>query len=152
MTDSTPTQRRGKLNRTQIANLRKLYNMRYTPAELAAAIGVTRRQFYRVYVPAGCPHARDEIGHLWINGVEFVAWYKRVYAKKPLQPGEAFCVSCKRVVQLYDPQSNEKGGMLYLQSICPNCGRPITRFVENHWKNSRYNARSVSTAHDSALQ
>lgn len=146
MTDSTPIQRRGKLNRTQQANLRKLYDMHYTPAELAAALGVTRRQFYRVYVPLGCPHNRDESGHLWINGAEFCAWYKRVYAKKRLQPGEGFCLTCKRAVPLRDPQSIEKGGMLYLQSNCPNCGRTLARFIENHWKPSRSRAYQESVA------
>lgn len=137
MTDSTPIQRRGKLNRIQLAKLRKLYNMLYTPAELAADLGVTRRQFYRVYIPLGCPHSKDATGHLWINGAEFCAWYKRVYAKRPLQPGETFCLTCKGAVPLYNPQSIEKGGMVYLQSICPNCGRTLARFVENHRKLGR---------------
>ncbi len=141
MTDnSTPIQRRGRLNRAQSINLRKLYNMLYTPAELADTLGVTRRQFYRVYVPLGCPHTRDDTGHLWINGAEFAAWYRQVYAKKRLEAGETFCLTCKRAVPLSDPQSIEKGGMVFLQSICPNCGRTLARFVENRWKNSHLKA------------
>ena len=140
MSDTAPIEQRGRLHGSQLANLRKLYDMLYTPGELAAALGVARRQFYRVYVPLGCPHSRDESGHLWINGAEFCTWYKRVYAKKYLQPGEGFCLTCKRAVPLRDPQSIEKGGMLYLQSNCPNCGRTLARFIENHWKNSRSRA------------
>ncbi len=147
MNNPNPIQRRGRLNRTQLANLRKLYNMLYTPAELAAVLGVTRRQFYRVYVPLGCPQIRDETGHLWINGAEFGRWYRLTYAKKGLQPGEAFCLTCKQAVPLSDPQSIEKGGMLYLQSTCPNCGRTLARFIENHWKANRF-----KTYHEGALR
>ena len=42
--------------------------------ELADEIGFNVRQMYRVYIPNGCPHNRDDSRHLWINGLEFRNW------------------------------------------------------------------------------
>ena len=60
----------GRLNGAQNRN-RKLLDMLYTPKELANEIGINVRQVYKVYIPAGCPHERDEHRHIWINGKAF---------------------------------------------------------------------------------
>ena len=39
--------------------LAKLFDMLYTPAEIAEEIGFNKRRFKRVYLPADCPHSYD---------------------------------------------------------------------------------------------
>ena len=62
---------RGRLNGQQRLRLKTLLNMMYKPSELAEEIGFNQNQVYMVYIPAGCPHERDEKGHIWINGKLF---------------------------------------------------------------------------------
>jgi hypothetical protein len=72
---------KGRLNGSQRMRLGKLLNMLYKPSELAEEIGFTNRQFYRVYIPLGCPHIRDQRKHIWINGCEFADWYEATFPK-----------------------------------------------------------------------
>ena len=74
--------------------------MMYRPSEIAKEIGFTRRQFYRVYIPLGCPHSRDERRHLWINGKEFRLWYIESYKKIFLAINEAYCLTCRQAVKV----------------------------------------------------
>lgn len=67
---------KGRLKGCQRMRLIKLFDMLYKPSELAEEVGFTRRQVYRVYIPAGCPHKRDEHKHIWINGKAFREWYE----------------------------------------------------------------------------
>ncbi len=55
------------------------WDMLYSPTELAELIGINCRQFYFVYIPAGCPHEKDERGYYWINGIAFREWYNEVF-------------------------------------------------------------------------
>jgi len=67
---------KGRLNGSQRMRLIKLLDMLYKPSELAEEVGFTRRQVYRVYIPSGCPHTRDEKRYIWINGKAFREWYE----------------------------------------------------------------------------
>ena len=94
---------RGRLNGQQRNRLVNLLDMMYSPSELAKEVGFTVRQVYRVYIPIGCPHERDDKGHLWINGKVFREWAKDVYQKRKLARNEAFCLTCKKPVKVTNP-------------------------------------------------
>jgi len=119
----------GRLRRTQALQAKYLLDMLYTPAEIAAGIGFSRRQFYRVYFPAGCPSIRDAKGHHWVNGKEFAEWYEKTYQKVKLGKDETFCLTCKQAVLMVDPEIRQKGGLTYSVSKCPNCGRNLPKFI-----------------------
>jgi len=55
---------RGRLGGKQRMRLEKLLDMLYKPRELAEEIGFTQRQVYRAYLPAGCPHDKDDRRHI----------------------------------------------------------------------------------------
>lgn len=129
---NSPIVLRGRLKGPQLARLQGLLNMAYTPVELAKEIGFTRRQVYRVYEPLGCPFERDETGHIWINGVAFREWIHRTYPKTNLAENETFCLTCKQGVEIINPYKETKGGLTYLVSYCPHCGRKLTRITEKH--------------------
>ncbi len=103
--------------------------MAYTPAELVKEIGFTVRQVYRVYIPAGCPHQRDDRNHLWINGNEFRVWVQEVYQKRELGLNEAFCLTCKKAVKMVEPERVQDGRLIYYLCKCPCCGRKLARIV-----------------------
>lgn len=124
-------QLRGRLSGHQRMRLVKLLDMLYTPAEIAAEIGFARRQFYRVYFPAGCPDSRDGNGHHWVNGKQFARWYFENYKKVTLSADEVFCLTCKRPVPLRNPETRQKGYLIYLFSDCPNCGRCLVKFLKH---------------------
>ena len=75
---------KGRLNGSQRNKVKRLLNMLYTPRELSEEIGVSKQQIYRVYIPLGCPHSKDHIGHILINGRDFRAWVIDLYKKKKL--------------------------------------------------------------------
>ena len=123
------TELRGRLNGTQRNRLGSLLNMLYRPSEIASEIGFSVRQVYRVYVPLGCPHERDDKGHLWINGAAFRDWYDALYPKATLGAHEAYCLTCKEPVPIVNPSEQRKGFIVYLVSDCPNCGRRLARIL-----------------------
>jgi hypothetical protein len=122
-----PTELRGRLNGAQRTRLGSLLNMMYRPSELAEVVGFAVRQVYRVYVPLGCPHEKDERGHLWINGTAFRAWYETVYTRVTLTEDEGYCLTCKRAVKIVNGEEKRKGKLVYIVSVCPVCGRPLSR-------------------------
>lgn len=125
---------RGRLDGKQRNRVKGLLNMLYTPGELAEQIGINKNQIYRVYIPAGCPHSKDGRSHIFINGKDFKAWYEENYQKRILEKGQAYCVTCKRVVAVLNPERNIKGNLVYDSYICPNCGKKVVRFVDSKRK------------------
>ncbi len=121
---------RGRLNGKQRYGLGHLLDMLYKPSELAAEVGFTTRQVYRVYLPLGCPHERDERRYLWINGKAFREWYSEVYKKASLAQNEAFCLGCRKPMPMEMPEKREKGGLVYWQGKCPKCGCKLVRIIE----------------------
>ena len=122
----------GRLKGYQRMQMYKLLDMLYTPSELAKAVGFERRQVYRVYIPAGCPHERDEKKYLWVNGKAFREWYEITYPRITLKEGEAFCLTCKKPVKMANPVKKKKSGFVYWLSKCPNCGRKLAKIIENN--------------------
>jgi hypothetical protein len=121
---------RGRINGNQRNRLIKLLDMFYTPSELAKEVGFTTRQVYRVYIPAGCPYVRDQNKRIWINGKEFREWYLRTYRKVELGHDETFCLTCRKVVKIINPERKKKGRLVYDVSFCPDCGRKLSKIID----------------------
>jgi len=122
---------KGRLKGDQIRRLSRLIDMLYTPSEIAAEVGFTRRQVYRAYLPLGCPHERDETGHVWINGVAFREWYQSKYKKINLAPDEGYCLACKKVISLQKPKIKQVDHYKYFAATCPICGRKVSKAITN---------------------
>jgi len=120
---------KGRLNGKQRNKAKSLLDMMYTPRELAQEIGVSKQQIYRVYIPLGCPHERDRIDRILINGTAFRDWVIDLYKRKQLKSNESYCVSCKQVVEIVDPEIVSKGGAIYKLAKCPVCGSRVARIV-----------------------
>ena len=121
---------RGRLNGTQRNRLKRLLNMMYSPKELADEVGFSVDRVYMVYIPGGCPHERDTQRHIWINGLSFKSWFEDEYKKRPLEPDEAFCKTCKRAVKMIKPIKKQKEHLVYYLCKCPKCGRGLARIVD----------------------
>ncbi len=120
----------GRLDGKQRNRLYKLLEMLYTPAELAQEAGFTRRQVYRVYIPAGCPHEKDQNKCIWINGKAFREWYLQTYKKVELAHDETFCLTCRKAVKIVNPKRKKKGRLVYDVSFCPECGRTLAKIID----------------------
>lgn len=120
---------KGRLDGIQRNRLKGLFDMMYSTRELAEEIGINIDQIYNVYVPLGCPIERDERNHILINGKSFAEWYSKVYVKIRLKENETFCKTCKKGVAIHKPKKKQKGGLVYVLSECPNCGRKLTRIL-----------------------
>ena len=120
---------RGRLKGNQLRKLSRLLDMLYKPSELAEEIGFTRRQIYRAYIPLGCPHERDETGHLWINGEAFHQWYRETYKKAEIAEDEVYCLACKQIVSIHNPIKKRKGRYHYLLITCPECGKKVSKAI-----------------------
>jgi hypothetical protein len=129
MEDNSEVFRKGRLRRDQLNRLGRLLNMMYKPSEISEEIGFKRRQFYRVYIPAGCPHVRDEIGHLWINGKDFEKWIRKTYKKHEVKQNQAFCLTCRKAVPMIEPKKIQGKKLQYYQCVCPNCGRTLAKII-----------------------
>ncbi len=123
---------KGRLDGKQRNKLKALFDMLYTPRQLSEEIGIHIDQVYGVYMPLGCPQERDAKKHILINGKEFADWYIKFYSKLKLKQDETFCKTCKSGVKIYQPKQHTKNGLVYILSVCPNCGRKLTKIIENN--------------------
>jgi predicted RNA-binding Zn-ribbon protein involved in translation (DUF1610 family) len=130
MEDKAEFMIQGRLDGSQRNKVKGLLNMLYTPRELSDEIGINKDQIYRVYIPAGCPYSKDGQNHNLINGKEFKIWYEENYQKRTLEKGQAYCVSCKKIVEVSNPERMSKGNLVYDAYVCPNCGKKVIRFVD----------------------
>ncbi len=108
--------------------------MHYTPAELAEEISVSDDTVYRSYIPAGCPHTRDEQDRIWIVGTEFCEWAKVIHEKRKrrkvrrLAADEAWCFRCNEIAKIQSPTPKRVNLYLeLLQGTCAECGGKINR-------------------------
>lgn len=127
----------GRLNGKQRTKMQALFDMFYTPKELAAEVGFHVDQIYQVYVPLGCPSERDEKNHILINGKAFANWYGKQYPKLKLAQDETFCKTCKTGVKIYQAQEKQSGDLVYLLSVCPVCGRGLTKIITSKGQGAR---------------
>lgn len=121
---------KGRLDGKQRNKLKGLFDMMYSPRELAEEVGFHIDQVYAVYIPMGCPHQRDTNNHILINGEAFAGWYSKVYTKIKLAHDETFCLTCKKGVKIVKPQEQTKNDLVYILSVCPVCGRKLTKIIE----------------------
>jgi len=124
-------QRKPRISHAQRVKLAGLLPMEYRPTELAREIGCHRSTIYESYVPNGCPHRRDANGHLWIVGTEFAAWARATIQRRKLQmgTGQAFCMRCKRVVEMRGPiVETEAKSAILKHGRCPQCFGDVCRF------------------------
>lgn len=120
-----------RLGMKQIARLKRLLYMKYKPSEIASEIGIKVDRIYKSYIPAGCPHVRED-GHIWLVGDEFAAWAKRNLTKQtiPIPADHAWCFRCKQSRQIVEPEIVE-GVNRYVErviTVCEICGTQLTRF------------------------
>jgi len=122
---------RGRLKGQQRYNLRGLMDVDLKASELAEELGISKNQIYRVYVPLGCPHTRDEHNHIWINGKQFKEWYEELYKKRKPKKDQTWCVSCKQFVKLENPTKAISGSLVYYLSTCPRCQKQTAKIVDH---------------------
>ena len=127
---------KGRLNGSQRNKVKGLLNMLYTTRELSEEIGISLQQVYRVYISLGCPQTKDRRGRILINGKEFKDWVEDTYKKRQLAKNQAYCVSCKRIVEIIDPEKNRQGNLIFYISACPLCGKKVARFIDCKRKNN----------------
>ena len=123
--------RRLSVPKSVILRLGRLLHMEYRPAELAEELGCSLDAVYKSYLSAGCPHRRDETGHIWIVGTEFSEWVRATLkkGKTPLADGEAYCLKCKAPVKMSGELAVQPVN-LYLELVkgeCPVCGTRVNR-------------------------
>lgn len=105
--------------------------MEYSPSELASEIGVSVDTIYHTYVPCGCPHRRDDTGHIWIVGTDFADWAREMFAKRrhKMEPGQAWCFKCKEPVRMVG-DLEVRSSNRYLEVVigkCERCGSTVSR-------------------------
>jgi hypothetical protein len=125
-------QRPPKLSHSIIVRAPGLLPMLYSPPELEAELGLPARYIRDWLEIHAIPHHRDANGFIWINGREFAAWVVRVRAARrlkttPLAVGQAFCLRCRRAVDLVDPTTMQRGKVRYWCGVCPHCGLALRR-------------------------
>ena len=125
---------RGRLPKSKRLRLMYLLDMLYMPSEIATEVGFGRRQFYRVYLPAGCPHIKNKSSRIFINGKDFREWYIRQYPVLKPSKDEVFCMTCKGPVPLVNPVRQEKNNAIFYLSNCPFCNRRLAKFIEYGFK------------------
>lgn len=108
-----------------------LLDMLYTPAELAEELQVDRDVIYHQLIPAGLPHQRDTIGHIWIHGPTAATWIlnQRRRKSRMLEKNEFLCLHCRSVV-ISDPSTfapASSGRFHYVKAVCPTCGTTLCK-------------------------
>jgi len=94
-----------RMTGVQMSHLGVLLWMEYKPSEIAEEIKCNTDTLYKSYIPAGCPHRRDEEGNIWIVGTEFSAWSRKMFKrsdarKTDMGRDQAWCMKCRRPVDV----------------------------------------------------
>lgn len=127
--DLTPVRLGKRFSQRTIASSRGLLPTLYRAAELYDKLDVTSRELHD-WMRNGLPYQQDGRGHLWFDGQALAAWVERVrqsWPSQPLQPGEAYCLRCRRGVPLTQPTERREGRHVLLVAQCPVCGCTIHR-------------------------
>ncbi|KXK15318.1 MAG: hypothetical protein UZ14_CFX002000614 [Chloroflexi bacterium OLB14] len=127
----------GRLNGKQKYRMKRLLDMMYSPKELANEIGISTDMIYRGYIPLGCPHERNNLNYILINGKQFLEWYEHAYKKIHLGKDETFCLTCKKGVKIVNQKQMQNKDLVYLLSACPICGRKLTKIIASKGRGSR---------------
>jgi hypothetical protein len=137
MTDDV---RMPRIDRGVMRRAVRLLEMPYKPSELADALGVSVQTIYQSHLPAGCPHRRDDDGHIWIVGSEWRAWAEEMaekskhrQEKEPLDPDEAFCLHCRKRTKMVDLNIGAEihRNLVQLTGKCQFCGGVVSRLCSN---------------------
>lgn len=125
------THRKAVFTAPQLNRARHLLDMRYRPSELAAELQVCEETVYRSYLAEGCPHERDALGHIWINGAAFYRWARARGGRKrvKLAEGQAYCFHCQKPVNMVEVNT-AKITSRYLEVVtgkCPECKSKVSR-------------------------
>ena len=99
---------KAQMTREQLLRVGHLLHMRYKASEIAEEIGCHADTIYRSYIPAGCPHERDERGHVWIVGTAFRDWARSTFGKQgaKMQTKQAYCLRCRKPVSIVDQSTS----------------------------------------------
>jgi hypothetical protein len=119
------------LDRTQRIRLRGLLDMMYSPADLARELKIDQRDVYCRWLSAGIPHIRDEMGHIWLHGPTIAQWFTQNKSKRSINIDEGYCLKCKAVVKLINPEPVQHGKFHLLRAPCPTCMRMVYRGVKH---------------------
>jgi hypothetical protein len=88
------------------------------------------------WIKNGLPYSRDSRGHIWINGQELAVWIRKQNAKPKkgkMKPQEAYCMRCRRIVQIENPHiGNIYGKKAILSGNCPSCAGRINRGIQHN--------------------
>jgi hypothetical protein len=122
-----------KLPHNVIVKSPGLLPMQYMVSELTKELGVPDSTL-RDWLRQGAPFQKDGRSHIWINGEDFARWVKD--QKKPgstrkLGDNEAYCMHCRAVTPLIDPEMRGiKGKLIHIKGKCFFVGTRSTAEVE----------------------
>jgi len=107
-----------------------LLPMLYTVHELSDAIGIPERTL-RDWLTREELITRSTKGQTWVNGRKFADWVGSMQKPKrdrKLKDQEAYCMRCKEIVEMLNPETNfVRGKLIVIRGKCPNCGCTINR-------------------------
>jgi hypothetical protein len=119
-----------KFSHSVIVKSPGLLPMLYKVRELAQTVGVAERTL-RDWLADGLPHRRDAQGHLWIHGRQFAGWVQKNRKRRQgqkLEDNQAYCLRCKRAVELLNPETQWLCGKLTItRGTCASCGAVVQR-------------------------
>ena len=127
-----------RLTNARVHKLQRLLDMQYKLPELAKELGITTDTLYRSYIPSGMPCTRDERGHYWVNGKDFVEWAAQFVTtrsrkpKKSMDLDQAYCTKCNQVVQIVSKRTTRANFSKYAKVTgrCPLCDGKVSRFIQ----------------------
>lgn len=126
-----------RLNRSQMGKLKRLMNMPYKPAEIAAEIGMTSDTVYRSHIPSGAPVEIDKSGSIWINGAIYANWIRNYYSARKsrtsnfgMADNQAYCFKCGHVTEVVKSRVEPfKRNIWMLKGRCKVCNCKVNRFL-----------------------
>ena len=121
-----------RMTAEQISRLGRLLWMQYKPSEISDEIGCSVDTIYKSFLPAGCPHERDEHDQIWIVGTEFARWARDRFIRKATKTtmgrDQAYCMRCRRPVDVIEMMVKQvKQNLEMVSGKCALCGASVYR-------------------------
>lgn len=125
----TPIRLQKRFSQRVVVSSRGLLPTLYRAAEICSKLDISTVELHD-WMRNGLPYQQDARGHLWFEGLALAGWIEQVRAAWPqvtLQPGEAYCLRCRKAVPMVNPTERQEGRHVLSTSRCPICGCIINR-------------------------
>jgi uncharacterized protein with PIN domain len=110
-----------------------LLPMLYKASEISSELDIPLSTL-KGWLKQGIPHQRDGRNHIFVSGEEFSKWINSIQKNKRIKPtlkdNQAYCLKCRKPIDIKNPELVNVAGTRLIQGTCPICQTKVNKGIE----------------------